>query len=164
MKKAYVKPVFLAEEFVAASSYAANGCPTTKITPKAIAQGTKICNDGHTVSQTNKAMINGYYDETQNITYWDYASWNEEKRTGAGDSTHAATDSYLFSTESSVCDFVWNNTANEVGVWREQTNQETGKLEWAVSWITGALFAPFFIGTGSDLKNHSPYLEEVLPS
>ena len=164
MKKAYVKPVFLAEEFVAAASYAANGCDTTRISPKYIEQGMQICRDdpGHTVGGNKTAEIQGYYDN--NTTYWQYASWSEDVRGGAGDSQHAAENAYLFSSEFSVCDFVWNNTANEVGVWREQTNEETGKLEWAVSWIKDALFATFFLGTGSTIKNHTPYLEEVLPS
>ncbi|MBQ4265435.1 MAG: hypothetical protein IJB85_07990 [Clostridia bacterium] len=159
MKKAYVKPVFFAEEFVAETSYALTGCGTMSWSPKEMYEDMLICsNDGHKLDHNgNATVMDGVYGQNangENITYWDYASTVD--RTGAGDEEYAASNRYLFNSASSICDFVWDDTSEDIGVWRENTTTNT----WSVAWIEK--LTTFFIGTNSDLKNHQPQYEGTL--
>lgn len=168
MKKAYVKPVFVAEEFVAETSYAATGCPTNYWAPVSISNGTQLCADdsGHVIGAENgkKGIINQKDGYSTGVSYWDYASWGKDKRPDAGDDTYAAEGTYLFNSGSKVCDFVWDNTANEVGVWRQEKDAD-GLLQWVVKMIEGAKFAPFFFGNSATISQHSPaYNGTMIPS
>ena len=173
MKKAYVKPVFLAEEFVAAMDHVA-ACTTNYWTPQIIQwptngqPGTDLCegNDGHSVGfNENQALILSnhdkekfYYDYSQKITYKEYAEWNADQRPGANADDYTATNAYLFNSGHSACDFVWDNTNSDVGVWKKGTDGN-----WIVSLIDN--FGTFFLGASANGSGHRPAINgTVVPS
>lgn len=161
MKKAYVKPVFLAEEFVAASSYAASACKLSSSNPYTITTNQHLCTNetcDHYTSEksmfftgTNTFRVNGK-DETK--TYWEYAG-------GEGESK-------LFTLGESQCDFMWKtNGADLVTVWRDQeiSAREVSYNAWDKIWDSvtnpfisvGAKFAAFFYDHGKPgNQQHNP--------
>lgn len=150
MKKAYVKPVFLAEEFVAASSYATS-CGVSQYSPFELKVGMDLCNgddNGHYVggsSATAEYPAQGtisekWYKDSQ-YTNWTYALKEDNKAT-------------IFMDVK--CDFWWDpNTGNDgsVYVWNDvMTENRTEKhTRNHVSWG----FFKFFTGANSDDKKHS---------
>lgn len=142
MKKAYVKPVFLAEEFVAASSYAVGTCgPGTISQPWVINKGDLICNkngkadNGHKVGQNKQCGLDDAYTYDTNITNWGYAEKGDNQVT-------------LFA--SKLCDFLWNpagGNTDEVSVW----NQD--RTESKVVWWTGIL--AFLAGPSPSEEKHT---------
>lgn len=163
MKKAYVKPVFVAEEFVAEQNYAAKGCGTYDWDPVNIYPQLHLCykvngdsykEDGHVIEQTGSAGIRGDY--SSGVSYWQYAGM-----TVNSDGTKDYSDCYLFNKDHTTCDFVWNDTTEQVYAWNAvDVNQRT-------SWVDKALgaFSNFFYGNGADIKNHQPqYMGRLIPS
>ena len=171
MKKAYVKPVFLAEEFVATMDHVA-ACPTNTWTPQELQfpingqGGTRLCNSQKTNCShylgSGNATINGYYDEANKITYQQYAEWSIDDRSNAGDGVSDATKAYLFNSGYGACDFVWNNTNQNVGVWVWETENE----KWGIKLIEKfGDFGKFFFGAKADNDNHKPAINgTVIPS
>ena len=171
MKKAYVKPVFLAEEFVAEMSYANNGCGVSVYTPAQITyakhtdayDGTTadLCsgsNDGHYIAyepekQHKWGMALDYDYNTKNGTnldYWGYATSGE---------TEIEKQATLFVTV--LCDFVWNpNTGNKgnVSVWDTVLGRTEGKQYG--SKVVGT-FMKFF--TGSEQVHPFEYKGSLTP-
>ena len=122
MKKAYVKPVFLAEEFVAAASHVA-GCGDGSVNSvKEIIPGTTYlcefhdnsCNSTLVLENSEANKLYGSHDEnfkgSTDLTYWDYAK---------ADSAGSFNDKiYLFTQNDYECDFVWTGYRNDtVKVW-----------------------------------------------
>lgn len=166
MKKAYVKPVFVAE-----MSYANNGCGVSIYQPAQITYATKkdkydgttadLCSDsedGHFIQyETDKnkkwgLALDYCYNEKNNtnLDYWQYAtSGNTEEETKAT----------LFVTV--LCDFVWNpNTGNDgnVSVWDTVLGRTEGK-QYGSSVI--GTFAKFF--TGSNQSHPFRYKGSLTP-
>lgn len=125
MKKAYVKPVFLAEEFVAASSYVASACGVSNAKSLEIKDGDLLCNthnnhcsldfslegsyvnttkyDGSVIDTTSQT---GYSLNNDNgFSYWDYAKQDDQK-------------ACLFNSTIGDCDFLWSGNSNDtIWVW-----------------------------------------------
>lgn len=145
MKKAYVKPVFLAEEFVAETSYAATPCGISVRTQlelidkksMCIAKNHKNCN--HVIDVTNapvggeyedgyvrddNALI-GYSQNTDNsFSYWDYA-------------TKDGTAAFLFNSSIANCDFLWSgNNRDTVQVWN---SVDKGAADTSKGFVIGFL-------------------------
>lgn len=161
MKKAYVKPVFLAEEFVAEMSYANNGCGVSIYEPALItyetdakrAEGTTadLCSgseDGHFIQYQkgngNSKGLQDLYDYNEkndtNYDYWQYATAGDNKAT-------------LFVTV--LCDFIWNPTSGNTGnvsVWDTVTGRTEGNQYG--SKIIGT-FMKFFTGNNAQGEGHT---------
>lgn len=169
MKRAYVKPVFLAEEYVAASNYVA-ACGTLSWLPQLIkfptdhktGDGTHLCENttcAHSVgSNRNQAIIiKDKYDT--NTSYEDYAGWDTSKRPNAGEDEYSATNAYLFNSGHGACDFVWDNTGSDVGVWKKDEKNNN----WFVDMIGN--FGSFFYGSPANGNGHRPAINgTVIPS
>ena len=113
MKKAYVKPMFFAEEFAATATVAV--CPVRSANPLPIHAKDFICSSpGHAVDHNGKAPVHGY---------WDYA-------------TSDGTDSYIFNSGEGACDFVWNSGNGPLGFWTSVDTEDTAVAQQ--NWITDA--------------------------
>lgn len=162
MKKAYVKPVFVAEEFVLSDSVAA-ACPINVNTsmPLFFDENTVMCfnpnsgkgDNGH---QASKGDLGLSYEG--DMTYWDYARADKstsEYQDGNGQNVSFNNgNAYLFSSSYTTCDFVWPNSETndkDVYVWNS----------WEVSLRTtlhsvGQIFSDFFFNAKSNEDNHTP--------
>ena len=151
MKKAYVKPVFLAEEFVADASVAA--CTRSSIYEALeLKRGdTTLCdqNCGHAIGKGSEYHIDDLYThddievsdgvipDVNKNTYWQYAQAEDGKVT-------------LFNQNNCECDFLWSyentGTVNEVKVWGS-----TAKDERPNNGIfgTGWSLVKFFLGNST---------------
>lgn len=165
MKKAYVKPVFLAEEFVLSDNVvAACGISVNTSMPLYFDENTHMCfntksggsDSGH---QASKGDLDLSYDGT--MSYWEYA--REDKSTsvyqdGNGqDVTFNNANAYLFSSSYTTCDFVWpNDQKNDkyVYVW----NSCDVSLRTTLKSV-GQLFADFFFNNNAGEGNHTPGYE-----
>lgn len=158
MKKAYVKPVFLAEEFVSKTSFAVTPCDTGINGALKLEYGKNICDhcQGDKIGGNGKpsnnggAFVNDPYDGYD--SYWKYAtSVNMQGKNGA----------YLFNTSVSDyqdCDFIWNGTSygdntSLVYVWDAQDTQRTDKNS-LVSTLKN--FVQFFAGNSGNEQIHVP--------
>lgn len=170
MKKAYVKPVFLAEEFVATLDHVAS-CPTNTWAPQQLQfptkqngkGGTHLCSDSqcaHSVGQNPNAGILDDYET--GVTYQEYAAWDVKDRANAGEDGYEAKNAYLFNSGHGACDFVWDNTNQNVGVWVWETKNE----KWGVKLIeTLGDFGNFFYGAKANNDGHKPAINgTVIPS
>lgn len=158
MKKAYVKPVFLAEEFVAASSYAISCGPASINKALTINPGNNVCGekiDGHTAGK-GKAEINNNYigvwpntvADGENYSYWQYANQNDGK-------------SNLFSSNNYECDFLWDYYStgkNEIYVWENATAERNSSLGTLAVKVGEAIvdFANFFTHSSQSEGQHKP--------
>ena len=145
MKKAYVKPVFLAEEFVAETSYAATPCGISVGTQLKLIDGKSMCivenhkNCNHVISVANAPVsgkyqdgfvrdndaLNGYSQNADNsFSYWDYA-------------TKDGTDAFLFNSSIADCDFLWSgNNRDNVQVWN---SVDKGAADTSKGFVIGFL-------------------------
>ena len=155
MKKAYVKPVFLAEEFVGTTAVA--GCGEGSVNkPVELEKGQYLCykvkpngsyqgDNGHQIGKNNAPVLQ----------YWDYAGANKED--------DEKTDVYLFTDSSIVCDFLWNGQGSTVKGW--STNGQESGLVWDETQRTDSArnffdfrkkLLEFFCGPNADNDNHNP--------
>lgn len=118
MKKAYVKPVFLAEEFEGTVSVAA--CGYSSRNALHVWEGKNLCLVGscaHAVNRNGNALV------TQ---WWEYATEgmvdpDAEFTNPTSENFDAYNDvAYLFTDSQTVCDFVWNGIGSEVGIWTSE--------------------------------------------
>ena len=167
MKKAYVKPVFLAEEFegtacVAACDYHAGGDNSQVLIYNTLRLCPPSNNCDHAVGGNSN---NGKYDgDIQN--YWKYATNNDTLMEGPTNENYVndTTDgAYLFTDGETVCDFVWNGGKSQVGIWTQYENNlgsaisNAGLRELGQSFITWVSdFAKFFGVNGIGSKEHKP--------
>ena len=156
MKKAYVKPVFLAEEFVAAASYATSCGAATINSALTIKPGDNVCGekiDGHTAGK-GKAEINndyiGVWPDTAGgkYSYWDYAKQNDGK-------------SNLFSSSNYECDFLWDYYStgkDEIYVWGSAVAERNSLLGTIAVTVGDAIvnFANFFTNSNQTEAQHKP--------
>lgn len=159
MKKAYVKPIFFAEEFVAEENYAAKGCGTLSWDPVSIEPGMFMC-DCHSINHNGQADISKKQYELDpdysSISYWEYAG-AVTKEDGSTDYS----DCKLFNYEHKACDFVWNKTQENIFVWDSVVVDERSNWE---SNPVGS-FASFLLGPNAVFKNHQPsYMGTNIPS
>lgn len=168
MKKAYVKPVFLAEEFECTAAVA--GCAYSAKTPAQVFEGMHMCgdnsNDGHVIggNSGDKGFVNkGKHNGVQSPGFWDYATGGTG--TYIDDAPHEADPNkdlaYLFTDSSTVCDFIWNSRDSQVGVWTSKEN------DWNTAIANPSLrnnafvtlvssFANFFFGNSANWEGHTP--------
>lgn len=109
MKKAYVKPVFMAEEFVA-STYHVSAC-SDRIDPNnklGIYHGLNL--GGNQNVDYEKGGLDDNYNAT--LTYWQYAGVHS-----ADEATEGNTNAYLFTTRNHECDFLWDHWTDTLYVW-----------------------------------------------
>lgn len=164
MKKAYVKPVFLAEEFentmsVAACEYHASSKPAQ------IWRGTPLCSVGDSGHGVGGDPGTGKKVEVNN--WWDYAT-NTKEATDANPNTGTYNDgAYLFTSGSTTCDFVWNSTTDTVKIWTSEENNkataiwDSTKRENGFLTVIDDLFALFFFGNKAGFGNHTPVYDEL---
>lgn len=156
MKKAYVKPVFLADSFVMTANVAA--CKTGVDRALKLYTGLDVCAgcNGDTI-KTNKGYVGQTYADFEDgsKTYWQYAGGTDNPTTS---------DAYLFNTSSldyAKCDFLWTPTSSQdmsstIWVWNDESrtqDAETGK--WNIR-DTFRTFAQFFCGNNGTDKQHYP--------
>jgi len=112
MKKAYVKPVFVADEYELTA--AVMGCDVKSYQEKEIWNTYDLCSgdSGHQVGgsgNSGNAPVNAW---------WEYATETPGATGHAPSENHQYNDNaYIFSTGNTVCDFVWNSVDTKVGVW-----------------------------------------------
>lgn len=147
MKKAYVKPVFLAEEYELTQSVAV--CDLSGSAPLNINLNTVLCqggDNGHEFNTSSEAY-KGIYGKDANkadVTYWQYA----------GD--HGTTDHALFADDELNCDYVWDNYEDNVGVWRPGEKEGVTNLGgYFVDWL-GIKFSQFFHKNGGNGSSNNP--------
>ena len=152
MKKAYVKPVFFAEEYLVEASIAA--CTKASIYEALeLKRGdTTLCNQncGHVIGKGSNYHIDDYYTHddvavpedgtvpaVNTNTYWQYAQAEDSKIT-------------LFNTNNYECEFLWSyedtGLKNEISVWGS-----TSKSERPNNGIFGTGFSlvNFFLGNST---------------
>lgn len=160
MKKAYVKPVFLAEEFVAASSYVASSCGQSVFSALLIEYDKNFCAkrgcnaDSMTFhretdynNESNKPAVYQEYNGTKVEgvdSYWDYANYNDDK-------------AYLFTGGSSECDFLWNGHASDkVYVWDNVLKGAAEGAKQILATFGGLSFSLTGFLTGNEATNGHP--------
>lgn len=150
MKKAYVKPVFMAEEYELTASVA--GCEYSPSKPFEIWKGTYICasGQGHSVGQGNPTddPVLGYWDYATAGRYQNYDTKFEGHGYQMGNEG-TNNGAYVFTGAETQCDFVWNSYNGDIGVWKDSNNNliknETDRSNEG-SWIDrlGYTFMQFF--------------------
>lgn len=149
MKKAYVKPVFLAEVFEGTASVAT--CTQDYDPTKNLMQvynGLQACEHG------NKGHEIGHGSSPVN-EYWSYATnGSSTNPTKPVDDPNSA--AYLFTSGQQECDFVWNSYDGEIGVWYDNNNNLQANMKDRDVSLIGSIiktvandFMSFFRGTGS---------------
>lgn len=139
MKKAYVKPVFMAEEFEAESSYAVGSCEVSTRSPFVIWEGMQITEkEQHEININVGGSTVGqdwYYNSTNgtNHTNWSYAFEDDNQAT-------------LFVNK--VCDFCWdphNGATGSVSVWNGLTHEDRTE-QYTIKDDQSWQFVKFFTG------------------
>lgn len=157
MRKAYVKPVFLAEAFEGTQSVASCGNGSIN-TPIELEKGQFICytNNNGSITGDSGHVIGGQNGKKGSaLEYWDAAGANKEGS--------EKTDVYLFTDANVVCDFLWNGQGSTVKGW--STNGQKSGLVWDENergdsaknfFDFGEKLLQFFTGAGADNSNHNP--------
>lgn len=164
MKKAYVKPVFLAEEFSGTANVASCAYGATQ-SELQVWKGSSLCkvgDGGHTVGKKN-------YDAAN---WWEYAT--ETAGANKNPPTSASLNgynngAYLFTDGQYVCDFVWSDSDAQVGIWTSKANDTTSAISSEADRKNGILntnlFVTFissfskFFGIEPDNENHVPGID-----
>lgn len=165
MKKAYVKPVFLAEEFEGTVSVAAcdYSSPTNHL---AIYNGQSLCvigDSGHHVGGSgNGGKTEGFVQD-----YWSYATNGDRSDSPTkqdyndGYYTDLNKGAFLFTGGQTVCDFVWNGGDSQVGIWTKDKDiissaiGDADKRSLRDSFITMiSSFSDFFSVKGVGSQGH----------
>lgn len=164
MKRAYVKPVFVAEKFAAASSYASSACGVSVWNALQIKDGDLLCNthknhcsldfdlgksnannDMYTGYVSDPNAENGYNKNTDgNFSFWDYATEKDQK-------------AYLFNSTIGDCDFLWNGDSSEtIKVWNSVDKDAADTSKGFIKGIidTFQSLSLFFTGNESITGNH----------
>lgn len=117
MKKAYVKPVFMAEEFVATASVASCGINPSQIGTLDVYYGQHLCYNQTCGHYVGNDQGNLEYDAKD---YWWYATGKPDN-TGSNNvaPTAAGSGAYLFTDGTVACDFIWNGFGQDVGIWTD---------------------------------------------
>ena len=170
MKKAYVKPVFLAEEFEMTTNVA--GCDYHSQNKAQIYEPMQMCmgnNSGHSDQGHQiggQQGVSGYVNENNLWSYATNGASSTDGRESNGD--NFADSAYLFAGRNAECDFIWNQKDGPVGIW---TTQEVSSIQdvtsdiWIadtskrtdssiISWIGS--FARVFFGNNSGFDKHTP--------
>lgn len=163
MKRAYVKPVFLAEAFEGTASVAScqyhSGVAGNEVL---IYNGLRLCSSGnncsHKVGGNNGGKLDG---DIQN--YWDYATNNgvTTPPTNNNYANNGVDGAYLFTDGHTVCDFVWNGGNSQVGIWTDSERNaisdagSRNPMTSIISWISES-FSAFFGIQGSGSDQHKP--------
>ncbi len=151
MKKAYVKPVYMAELFEVTECVAT--CPVTTSRPHLIVDDDYLCfggDKGHQIDATDK--------NTYLSPYWDsYAN--------ADDSAN------LFTSSSFECDFLWNDWGTNVFGWSTDgtadglvssvdDRKNTATEKWNLFDFGEGLLRFFTGGSNADNNQHGPGIPE----
>lgn len=165
MKKAYVKPVFVAEEFEGTVSVASCQYGVDAQTKIGVYDGLHICPNIHCAHDIGGNNGKGTDGDVQN--WWNYAT---ETTTGKNENgLNGPDNAYLFTSGQIECDFVWNSQDSKVGIWTQfqdqwntaisEHNNRIQKENWnpVISWISS--FKQFFGIPGGENDNHRPGIE-----
>lgn len=167
MKKAYVKPVFVAEEFEGTASVAA--CGYSSKNKFEVWEGVQVCHSpGHKIGQGNdNAPFKDYLEYATDGTT---SSWDGYTVGGMDDNK----GSYVFTSGLVECDFVWNSNGGSIGVWKQDNEDGSESLvsntgirkqlvslgQAGIKWLQWT-FMPFFRQNNSDcapeLGNATPF-------
>ena len=170
MKKAYVKPVFLAEEFVGVA-HVASACGYSISKPAEVYFGVGLCDhkggNCHTVKNSHGGISGSYAytykdeqgnEQQKQMSYWEYAGNSSGTKNG---------DAFLFTVNNGQCDFLWDSTKNEMGVWNTpdvwtngdvRPTPDASMLGSVVKWLDQN-FSIFFYGSnpsGGGNNDHHP--------
>lgn len=168
MKKAYVKPVFLAEEFVAETSYANSACGISSgaayklyindNNPQHLCihdgcKGHSLQSKSYVNNHTNTFITDITNDQkTETMTYWNYATKSDGEAT-------------LFSFGAVDCDFMWKtNGQDQVSAWKYVDNDTRASMVKSTTNIfeliftnIGQSFSQFFLANSSSGQGvHEP--------
>jgi len=160
MKKAYVKPVLVAEPYEMTETVA--WCPESQYKTINVYSGAALCVKGNChlvdtsggwINQNNgysyTAIVDGK-ETTQTMSYWQYAGGN-------ADGTIANNkDVFLFSTGNYACDFLWSDPTESIYVWKSPDEKDRIENNWV---STDKSFSQFFYGNesvSSGDKIHAP--------
>ena len=167
MKKAYVKPVFVADEFVIVPSIASCGVSPYG-DPLAFDENTRLCSGTHNGQSQGHLAGKGNLNLTyaSGMDYWKYATTDTTESLIDGtkpDEGNTETlfnngNAYLFTEHSVVCDFVWpgNNGQDVVKVWNSAVVSERKTTMDVLIDDVKATFANLFFGNNANLDKHSP--------
>ena len=145
MKRAYVKPMFVAEEYEMTECVASCGKGSIN-QPAIITKGVRLCS-GNGQDHTFKK------DSDLQAVY----GWSEAQK----DKTSA----YLFTNSNIECDFLWYGGDSDVQAWstnKDDINsivwkqEDREKLTADKNYSFGKKFMEFFFGIGADNENHKP--------
>ena len=163
MKKAYVKPVFMAEEFVATASVASCGYNVSD--PNSALQvwhTMHLCTNTSCSHQIGGNQGNLTYDANN---WWGYATDTPGARP-TSDSTDGLNDAaYLFTDAQTVCDFVWSSKTSNVGIWTGTQGDKTTAISDSNNRTNAFVtlindFSNFFHIPASQNDQHSPGVGE----
>ena len=160
MKKAYVKPVFLAEEFVAASSYVASSCGQSVRSkllleyeknfcakPNCQADSLTFHSEDHYGQDHQKPPVYHEYNGTKVDgveSFWDYANYGDN-------------EAYLFTGGLSDCDFLWGGNNNDkVYVWDNVLKGAAEGAKQIVATWNNAIYCLTGFLTGNEDGNGHP--------
>lgn len=168
MKKAYVKPVFLAEAFEGTASVASCGYDADAANSAIqIWHGKNLCTVGDGGHYVGKDNGNKHPDVAQ---WWDYATNTNGANTNPPKSNSLSgfnNGAYLFTDGQTVCDFVWNSVDSDVGIWTSEKDNASTAI-WDVTVRNNSVFnqnlfvtfikgfAAFFGIEPDEDKNHKP--------
>ena len=147
MKKAYVKPVFIADTYELTSSVAGCG-PVSVYSGWRINANMQICTEKHGNQQSAHSIKQSSLDKTYignddgaNLSYWEYATYTGKD--DQGNYQFNNDDAYIF-FNNVICDFLWNPEDQEGGrgdvyVWDSIEKNGGIKLVGSLfSWLTGS--------------------------
>lgn len=170
MRKAYVKPVFLAEAFEGTQSVAACRHHSGSTGGEVLIYNTlRLCSGGnscnHKVGGNKSNELEGDIQE-----YWSYATngtYNAPSNAGYTDDKNNG--AYLFTDGQVMCDFVWNGGNSQVGIWTEEANNKESAI-WDlgsrnlktsfITWISNS-FSSFFAINGNGSDEHKPGVDNA---
>lgn len=165
MKRAYMKPVFLAEAFEGTASVAScdyhSGAPGKEVL---IYNGLRLCSGGNSCSHT----VGGNKKDSGDVQeYWNYATENGLTAGPTSDDyiKGGVNGAYLFTGGQKVCDFVWNGGNSQVGIWIDNETDKNpiskaenrNPLNAVFDWISS--FSDFFDIKGNGSNGHKPGVE-----
>ena len=141
MKKAYVKPVYMADEFEMTACVASCGKGSIN-SPIEINDGERLC-----VGPGNDHKIKA------NSVF----GWNDAKSDG--------TEVYLFTNSNIECDFLWYGEGSYVQAWSTDkddknsivwTQEDRKSLTAETNYSFSEILMSFFCGNQADNDNHRP--------
>ena len=146
MKKAYVKPVFLAEAYEMTSSVA--GCPTSSSIPRELIYGqTSLCD--HCTGGAVQIDKKDNWDAFKDYATEDKSITTVYDQNGNAQSINNG-NVYLFTSNTVECDYIWNSNDNneKLQIWKSNNISERLAAGFETLLLNGLSFSlsKFFCG------------------